>query len=89
MLTAVAIQNIRFRGCANIIIKKLKPMPGIINVTVSVDSGFVSFDHEGDISLRYLLDTLNAMGYPEMGESNSIGTKVQSLISCAKGIFSR
>jgi copper chaperone len=85
MKTTLKIQNLKCSGCGNTITKKLKALPNISHVKVTVDDNNVSFEYTEGLALENAKETLKLIGYPEEGEANSLGTKAKSFVSCAIG----
>ena len=88
MKTELNIQNLKCGGCANTITTKLSKLNGINNVEVDVESSSVSFNYESDEELTLVKSKLNILGYPIVGEKNSVASKVKSYVSCATGKMS-
>jgi len=88
METTLYIQNLKCGGCANTITKNLTTLEGIQNITVNVEESAVGFSYDNDDQLNAVKDKLKVLGYPEDGESNSLGSKAKSYVSCAIGKMS-
>lgn len=88
MKTELNIQNLKCGGCANTITTKLSKLNGINNVEVDVENSSVSFNYESDEELTLVKSKLNTLGYPIVGEKNSVASKVKSYVSCATGKMS-
>jgi len=84
MKKQIIVQNLKCGGCASTITKGVDSIEGISEVVVDVDSSTVSFETELD-SLEIVHEKLAQMGYPADGDSNSIGQKAKSFVSCAVG----
>jgi copper chaperone CopZ len=85
MKTILKIQNLKCGGCANSILSKLKVLNNISDVRVDVAQAEVCFEWEDELALSNAKETLKLMGYPEVGDDNTFGTKAKSYISCAIG----
>ncbi len=85
MKATIKIQNLKCSGCAHTILTKLQNLPLIYSIHVNIDESEVSFEYENDENLASVKQTLMKIGYPEVGEANSIGTKAKSYVSCAIG----
>jgi copper chaperone CopZ len=88
MNTKVFIQNLKCGGCAKTITNKLSSLKDISEIKVNVEESSVSFTYENSIDLEVVIETLKENGYPVEGDSNSIGTKAKSYVSCAIGKMS-
>ncbi|WP_116769493.1 cation transporter [Maribacter litoralis] len=85
MTSVIPIQNLKCGGCANTIISKLKKIPKITNVSVSVESSSVSFDALKQEDIATVKSELKSIGYPSLNEENSVFSKAKSYVSCATG----
>ena len=88
MKTTLYIQNLKCGGCANTITKNIATLDAITEVSVNVEESCVSFDYPTEEKLIEVKEKLNALGYPEDGETNSLGAKAKSYVSCAIGKMS-
>jgi copper chaperone CopZ len=88
MKTSLKIQNLKCHGCANTITKKLNVLANISKVEVNNEKQTVSFEYENESDLIEVKSTLHNLGYPEEGETNSLGEKAKSYVSCAIGRMS-
>jgi len=85
MEAKIYIQNLKCGGCANTITKSLSTIEGISSITVNVEDSLVTFDYDIESKLNKAKDKLKALGYPEDGDANNLGTKAKSYVSCAIG----
>ena len=85
MKATINIQNLKCDGCGSTIAKKLNGLHGISNVSVFLEKSQVTLDCESDLNLLDAKETLKKIGYPEIGEDNSLETKAKSYVSCAMG----
>jgi copper chaperone CopZ len=85
MNTIINIQNLKCGGCANTIITKISAIENISDVTVNNDSDTVSFKYKSDKDITAVKNKLAGIGYPEVGEKNSLTSKAKSFVSCASG----
>jgi copper chaperone CopZ len=83
--TTVQIQNLKCGGCANTIVTQLSKLEGIFDVTVNNDTDEVSFYHNLEEELNVVKTKLSDLGYPMVGEQNSLPKKAKSFVSCAVG----
>lgn len=84
-MTIIAIQNLKCGGCAHTISSKLMEINGITNVSVDIVDSTVSFNHDSDENINKAKQKLATIGYPEVGEKNSVVSKAKSFVSCATG----
>ncbi len=87
--TTLNIQNLKCHGCANTIVTQLSKLNGISDVTVDNETDAVSFNYSSDIELELAKNKLSDLGYPVVGESNSLPKKAKSFVSCAVGRMSK
>lgn len=88
MKTSIKIQNLKCGGCANTITSTLSKLSNISNVNVNVEKAEVELDFLNDLDLEKVKEALKSIGYPEVGDANSFGTKAKSYVSCALGKMS-
>ncbi len=84
-METIQIENLKCGGCANTIKKGMLSIAGIKNVTVDVESSEVSVDIDNVSILKTVKQKLSNMGYPEVGDPNSVLKKAKSYVSCAVG----
>ena len=87
--TTIKIQNLKCHGCANTIITQLTKLEGILGVTVNNDTDEVTLNFESDSQLVTVNKKLSELGYPLVGENNSLPKKAKSFVSCAVGRMSK
>lgn len=85
MKTTLEIQNLKCGGCAHTIISKLNDLKGIQNVSVNTETNTVSLENELPNGVESATTLLSKLGYPVDGDTNSIGKKAKSFVSCAVG----
>lgn len=88
MTTTIYIQNLKCGGCGNTVTKNVSAVEGIANVNVRVDESSVTFDYHEETKVNEVKELLKKIGYPEVGDENSLGTKAKSFVSCAVGKMS-
>jgi copper chaperone len=81
----IRVQNLKCGGCANTITKKLQTITEISDVVIEVSEGIVTFNYQQEDTVVVVKDVLKQLGYPESGESNGLGSKAKSYVSCAIG----
>ena len=79
------LQNLKCGGCANTITKTIDKSVAADNIVVNAETGVVSFDLDDETFLDGIKLDLASKGYPVVGDSNSLGQKVKSYVSCAVG----
>ena len=82
---SVPVQNLKCQGCASTIENKLTQLINISAVEVDVENKLVTFDYSDNLALHDAKEALKLLGYPEVGEENSLGTKAKSYVSCMVG----
>ena len=87
-MTTIEILNLKCGGCANTIKKGLLTVEGVNEVTIDVESSVVSIDSNESSALKLVKQKLSSMGYPEVGDSNTVLHKAKSFVSCATGKMS-
>lgn len=84
MQQEVYIENLKCGGCAATITKGLSNIKGVDEVKVDVEKSLVSFSSEESL-LSEIKEKLSKLGYPEVGDKNTIMHKAKSFVSCAVG----
>ena len=85
MKTKIEILNLKCGGCANSIKKGLQAIEGIEEVAVDLETSEVVVDTTDERIIAGVKEKLAAMGYPEIGDANTIVHKAKSFVSCATG----
>ncbi|MDD2986479.1 heavy metal-associated domain-containing protein [Flavobacterium sp.] len=85
MNTLITVQNLKCGGCANTITKKLQTMEDVSNVNINVEDNTVFISYSKEETYAQVVSALKTMGYPEENESNTLGNKAKSYVSCAIG----
>ena len=88
MPTAIQIENLKCGGCATTIKKGLLSLNAVKKVTVDVENSIVSIISEND-DLETIKEKLAKLGYPEVGDKNTVLHKAKSFVSCAVGRIDR
>lgn len=88
MKNNIEIENLKCGGCANSIKKGLQSIEGVNNVDVELESSKVIIDVNNSEVLDQVKEKLSSMGYPEVGDANTIVHKAKSFVSCATGRMS-
>ncbi|WP_299106520.1 heavy-metal-associated domain-containing protein [uncultured Tenacibaculum sp.] len=84
MKREVYIENLKCGGCAATIKKGVSNISGVEEVDVDVEKSIVSFSSEESL-LTEVKEKLSKLGYPEVGDTNTIVHKAKSFVSCAVG----
>lgn len=84
MKADIQIENLKCGGCAATIKKGLLSLKNINEVEVNVDNSIVSITSEVE-NLEVIKEKLSSLGYPEVGDKNTIVHKAKSFVSCAVG----
>ena len=85
MKTTLEIQNLKCGGCTNTIITRINSLENVTDVTVNNENHTVTFIHKDDTTLQETINLLSKLGYPIVGENNSLNKKAKSFVSCAVG----
>lgn len=88
MKQEIYIENLKCGGCASTIIKGLLTINGVENITVDVEKSMVSFT-SGNENLTAVKEKLSSLGYPQVGDKNTVIHKAKSFVSCATGKIGR
>ena len=84
MKQEIYIENLKCGGCAATIKKGLLAIDAISNVEIDVEKSIVTINSEnGDLAV--VKEKLAKLGYPEVGDKNTIIHKAKSFVSCAVG----
>ena len=87
-MTTIEILNLKCGGCANTIKKNILSIEGISEVTVEMESSKVTVDTNDESVILSVKKNLSKMGYPEIGDANTMLHKAKSFVSCASGRMS-
>ncbi|WP_299099374.1 heavy metal-associated domain-containing protein [uncultured Winogradskyella sp.] len=85
MKNSFNIQNLKCGGCANTIVTQLSKLDGISEVEVNNDTDEVSFNTVSVTEIESVKQKLSDLGYPIVGDANSLPKKAKSFVSCAVG----
>lgn len=81
----INIVNLKCNGCANTIKKGLSIIKGVNEVTVSLENSEITINDVSEEVLKDVKEKLAKMGYPEVGDANTMLHKAKSFVSCASG----
>ena len=84
MNTEIYIENLKCGGCAATITKGVSAIDGVNDVNVDVENSLVTFTAEEAITVK-VKEKLASLGYPEVGDKNTVIHKAKSFVSCAVG----
>ena len=84
MKTEIQIENLKCGGCAATIKKGILAIEGVNEIDVDVENSIVSISSEND-NIEEIKIKLSKLGYPEVGDKNTIVHKAKSFVSCAVG----
>ena len=84
MTTNIQIENLKCGGCAATIKKGISAINGVNDVAVDVENSIVTIDSE-NANLVEIKEKLSKLGYPEVGDKNTVLHKAKSFVSCAVG----
>jgi len=84
-MTTIEILNLKCGGCANTVKKGVSAIDGVNSVTVDVETSIVSIDTTEEQLITLVKQKLASLGYPEVGDANTIIHKAKSFVSCATG----
>ena len=84
-MTTIEILNLKCGGCANTIKKGIVSIEGVSEVTVDLETSKVTVDTDDQPVILSVKKKLSKMGYPEIGDANTMLRKAKSFVSCASG----
>ena len=87
MEAKIYIENLKCGGCAATIKKGLLSIDNVSKVHVNVEESYVEVTTVKNDFLG-IKEKLSKMGYPEVGDANTIVHKAKSFVSCATGKMS-
>jgi copper chaperone CopZ len=87
METKIYIENLKCGGCAATIKKGILSLENVNEVEVNVEESLVIVSSSSDES-NAIKEKLSKMGYPEVGDKNTMMHKAKSYVSCATGKMS-
>lgn len=84
-MRTIQIENLKCGGCANTIKKGLLKLDGITDVEINIETSEVQISTDDNELIIAVKEKLSSLGYPEVGESNTVLKKAKSFVSCAVG----
>ena len=79
------IQNLKCGGCANTVKSKLEKLAGIESVSIDVTNSELTFKYVLEEQYDSVLVSLKSIGYPLVGQENTLSSIAKSYVSCAIG----
>lgn len=87
-MTTLEILNLKCGGCANSIKKGILTIDGVDEVSVDLETSKVTVNTVDEEIISAVKEKLSNMGYPEVGDANTLVHKAKSFVSCATGRMS-
>ncbi|NVJ88262.1 MAG: heavy-metal-associated domain-containing protein [Flavobacteriaceae bacterium] len=84
MKANINIENLKCGGCAATIKKGLLEIEGVEGVSVDVAKSLVTLELSKN-NIEAVKSKLSKLGYPEVGDKNTVVHKAKSFVSCAVG----
>ncbi|KGL62696.1 heavy-metal-associated domain-containing protein [Polaribacter sp. Hel1_85] len=84
MKADIQIENLKCGGCAATIKKGILALDGVNEIDIDIEKSIVSITSEND-NLEEIRLKLSKLGYPEVGDKNTVLHKAKSFVSCAVG----
>lgn len=78
----IIIENLKCGGCVATIKKGILAINGVLELNIDLEKSIVSFVSEKD-NFEEVKAKLSQLGYPEVGNKNTIVHKAKSFVSCA------
>ncbi len=85
MPTTIEILNLKCGGCANTIKKGIASIDGVNETIIDIETSQITIDTDNDSVITSVKEKLSKMGYPEVGDTNTMMHKAKSFVSCATG----
>ena len=85
MPTVIEIVNLKCNGCVNTVKKGVLSIEGVNGVEVDLDASKVIVPTDSEKIIIQVKEKLSKMGYPELGDANTMLHKAKSFVSCATG----
>ncbi len=87
-MKTINIVNLKCNGCVNTVKKGMLSIDGVHEVEVDLEQSIVSINEVSDEVFTQVKAKLSKMGYPEVGDANTMLHKAKSVVSCATGRMS-
>ncbi|MDH3321873.1 MAG: heavy-metal-associated domain-containing protein [Flavobacteriaceae bacterium] len=85
MQTIIEIVNLKCGGCVNTVKKGILSIEGVNEVAVDLEASKVMIPSNDEALIEAIKAKLSKMGYPEVGDANTMMHKAKSFVSCASG----
>ncbi len=85
MSTTIEIVNLKCNGCVNTVKRGVLGVDGIQEVEVNLEASKVTIPTNNQDLIEEVKAKLSKMGYPEVGDANTMMHKAKSFVSCASG----
>ncbi len=82
--TTIEIENLKCGGCAATIKKGLLSLEAVNDVAIDVEKSLVCITSENEDD-SFVKEKLSKLGYPPVGDKNTVIHKAKSFVSCAVG----
>lgn len=79
------IQNLKCGGCENTILNALLGINGVQNIAVHTDENSIALTYKDEDVYENVRAKLSKIGYPVVGDKNTVLKKAASYVSCAIG----
>ena len=87
-MQTIEIVNLKCTGCVNTVKKGILSIDGIQDVTIDLAASKITIPTDDNALLETVKAKLSMMGYPEIGDANTLLHKAKSFVSCATGKMS-
>ncbi len=87
-MRTINILNLKCNGCASTIKKGLLSIEGVNEVAVTLENSEIKINEVSEVIFTSVKAKLSKMGYPEVGDANTVMHKAKSFVSCASGKMS-
>jgi copper chaperone CopZ len=87
-MTTINILNLKCNGCASTIKKGLLSIEDVTEVEVTLENSEIKINEVSEKTFLTVKTKLSKMGYPEVGDTNTVLHKAKSFVSCATGKMS-
>lgn len=84
MISKIYIENLKCGGCATTIKKGILSLDNVTEIEINVDESLVEVTINNE-EIELVKEKLSKMGYPEVGDVNTLLHKAKSYVSCATG----
>ena len=85
MSAIIEIVNLKCNGCVNTVKKGILSIDGVNEVEVDLEASKIKIPSNDENLIVEVKAKLSKMGYPEIGDANTMLHKAKSFVSCATG----